>query len=488
MSLNLEFSIARTTLLAQESPDCKLVITNPGRDPVVLAAPVTNPDVPILRLTEIKTGIDTFQKGHPRHLGTEYVPLPGEKKIEHEFPLTSVAESLLPGEYEMAALVPYEMGLKRAESKPVKIKINPVTPRGLALTSAHDGWSGAYYGVSVNAASEPPQIVRHQFHIMTGGGVMDARAVANAHLRAAPALSTTPNGKVSHVHWIAWHDNGSLAVLHFNPDTGSSPVIKWKSAEPEFVIVPPLASEPMTDPAARPPGAALLWVGDVARHLSQFQVVEFGADGKLVLGARCDAGFAKPTWMVNHFRPDGTRLVVYAQAAPTEATTLHLRPWPKAGQAATAAKQFASWPGHCLGGGTLMMANGDIRGATLVRSPRRDGAKLELVVWKISVDGNYTQLERRSLAWGFEQPVSQAVIRLGPSGLPAAVLADADGKWTYFNPDGEQQALPPGLANTRYPLELTFLSEAQVVIIVGQMFQGFKVMLDDGEHLPHHGA
>jgi hypothetical protein len=56
------------------------------------------------------------------------------------------------------------------------------------------------------------------------------------------------------------------------------------------------------------------------------------------------------------------------------------------------------------------------------------------------------------------------------------------------NPDGEQQALPPGLANTRYPLELTFLGEAQVVIIAGQMFRGFKVMLDDGEHLPHHGA
>jgi len=487
MSLKIEFAIGKTTLLCQESPACKLLITNTGRDPVVLAPPVDNPDVPILRVTELKTGIETLHHGHPPHLGTVYAPLPGEKKIEHEFPFTTVAEILLPANYDVSALVPYDGGLKRAESNTVHIRIIPVTPRDLALAYVYDGWSAVQYGVCVNAASDPPQIVRHQFHIMTGGGVKDARPVANAHLRAAPAISTTPNLDVSHAHWIAWLEDGALAFIHFDAETGSSPTGKWKPSEPEFAIIHPLASESLTQPGVFPPGAALLWVSDAARHLSVFQVVDFKADIKAAPGARWDAGGTRPAWMTNLFPSDGRRLVAYVHDAPAGSATLYLRPWPRPG-APIEPSRLASWPGNCCGGGTLMLDDNTICGATLVRGPKRDGAKLQLIAWKVAPDGRFAEQERRNIPWGYDEPVSRAVIRLGPSGLPAALVANSSGNWSYFNPDGELKPLPAGLANSRLPLDLAFSGAADVVIIAGQVAQGFKVMKDDGEPLPHQEA
>jgi len=125
MSLKIEFTVEKTTLLCQENPVCHLTATNTGNATMKVAAPGASPEVPILHITELKTGVETFQHGH-RHgpdIGIPYQEIAADKKLEYDFELNSVAKLTLPTEYEVSAILYYDSGAKRAESKPVKLKI-----------------------------------------------------------------------------------------------------------------------------------------------------------------------------------------------------------------------------------------------------------------------------------------------------------------------------------------------------------------------------
>ena len=154
----------------------------------------------------------------------------------------------------------------------------------------------------------------------------DARPVANATLRIAPLLSVPPNNVVAPGHWIAWSEDRALAFTHFDPSLAAMNTGTWRPPEPEFALAAPLISENSTDPAVRPAGEALLWVGDAARHLSAFQVVRLTPDGRAAPIARCDVAGPRPTWMMSHVRSNATALVTYVHDEPARAT-LSLRPW-----------------------------------------------------------------------------------------------------------------------------------------------------------------
>jgi hypothetical protein len=115
MSLNIEFKVEKTTLLCQENPVCHLTATNTGNSTMKVASPGASPEIPILHITELKTGVETFQHGH-RHgpdVGLPYQELAADKKIEYDFDLNSVAHLSLPTEYEVSAILYYDSGAKR---------------------------------------------------------------------------------------------------------------------------------------------------------------------------------------------------------------------------------------------------------------------------------------------------------------------------------------------------------------------------------------
>lgn len=488
MSLKIEFTVEKTTLLCQENPVCHLAATNTGNAPMKVAAPGASPEVPILHITELKTGVETFQHGH-RHgpdIGIPYQEIAADKKLEYDFDLNSVAKLTLPTEYEVSAILYYDSGAKRAESKPVKLKIIPVTPRSLSLVNVQGGWAAVIYGVCVNAASEPYQIVRHRFDIMAEGGVGDARPVANASLRADPAISSPPNSTVAHSHWIAWRDEGGLAFTHFDSAIGSLPTGAWKCPQPEMEIVHPLATQPVTDPAQRPVGAALLWVGDPARRISAFQVVNFTPDGKAVAGAAWDAGGPKPSWMKSHIASNGQRALVFVRDTG-QGCALFLQPWPQAG-APVEPRTLAKWNGTCLGAGTVMIDDDSIRGATLVRGPQASGAKLELIVWKIGPKGEFGERARHTIPWAFQTGISRALVRVGPGGKAVALIAAEGGPWQFFDDEAGLKPLPAVVAAARQPVEVVFMDESVPVFIAGQVGQGFQVMLANGDPLPGHSG
>ncbi len=488
MSLKVELTVEKTTLLCQENPVCHLSAANTGDATMKVAALGASPEVPILHVIELKTGVETFHHGH-RHgpdIGIPYQEIAADKKLEYDFDLNSVVKLTLPTEYEVSAILYYDSGAKRAETKPVKLKIIPVTPRSLSLVNVQGGWAAVVYGVCVNAASDPPQIVRHRFDIMTEGGVGDARPVANANLRADPAISSPPNSSVAHSHWIAWRDEGSLAFTHFDSEIGSLPTGVWKCPQPEWEIVHPLATQPVTDPAQRPVGAALLWVGDPARRMSAFQVVNFTPDGKAVAGAPWDAGGPKPSWMKSHITSSGQRLFAFIRDTD-QGCTFFLQPWSQTGPSGEP-RSLAKWNGTCLGGGTVMINDDSIRGATLVRGPQAGGAKLELIVWKIGPKGEYGERARHTIPWAFQHAVNRALVRIGPGGKAVALIAGGDGQWQFFDDETGFQPLPATVAGARQPVEVVFMDESVPVFIVGQVGQGFQVILANGDPLPGHSG
>ena len=488
MPLLLDFQIEKTTLLVQENPVCRIVASNNAAGPLKVAAPGASPEVPILRITDLKTGIETFQHGH-KHGGVPgiaYQEVAAGRTLECEFPLASIARLTLPVEYEASAILPYEMGAKQAESKAIKLKIIPVTPRDLSIVNVQGGWASVVYGVSVNAASDPPQIVRHRFDLFTEGGVGDARPVAKAPLRATPVLSSPPNQSVAHAHWIAWREGGGVAFTHFEAGLGSLPTGTWACPAPEFEIVAPLATEAVTDPARRPDGAALIWMSDPARQTAGFQVITFTSDGKAMVGSSGPAEAQRPAWMMSHIQSKGRRLLTCV-VAEGKGCKLLARPWPQPGVPGEA-KVLAKWPGTCHGGGALMIADDSIRGATLVRGPQSDGAKLELVTWKMGPQGEFVERARHKISWPFQSQVSRAVVRIGPSGKAVALLAGEDGRWQFFDDEAGLQPLPATVAATQLPLDIVFMSDAEPVLIMGRMSQGFDLMMPNGDPMPGHSG
>jgi hypothetical protein len=484
MPIILDFQIEKTALLCQENPICHIVASNDATSPVKVAALGASPDVPILRIVDCKTGIETFQhrRKHGGVPGTAYQEVAAGGTLKYEFELTSIARLPLPVEYEVSAILPYEMGAKRAESKPARLRISPVTPRDLCLTYVQGGWAAIAYGVSVNVASDPPQIVRHRFDVLTEGGVGDARPVAKAPLRAAPVLSAPPNQSVVHAHWIAWRDSGNVAFTHFDAKLGALRTGTWACPSPEFEIVSPLATEPATDPARRPNGAALIWMGGTARQAPSFQVLTFTSEGKAVAAASCPADSRQPSWMMSHIQSTGRRILTYA-VAKDKACELFVRPWPQAG-APGEARSLARWEGAFQGGGALLIADDSIRGATLVRGPQGEGSTLELITWKLNAQGEFAERTRHKIAWPFQSQVNRAVVRIGPSGKAVALLAGEDERWQFFDEESGVQPLPASVAATKLPVDVVFMGDAEPVLIFGRMTQGFELMMPNGDPLP----
>lgn len=488
MSLTLDFKIEKTILLCQENPVCHLTATNTGNSPLKVAALGASPEIPVLHVTELKTGVETFQHQH-RHgpeVGIPYTQIAADKKLEYDFDLNSIAQLSLPTEYEISAILPFDMGKSRVESKSVKLKIIPVTPRSLSLVNVQGGWAAVVYGISVNAASDPPQIVRHRFDIMTEGGVGDARPVANVHLRAEPALSAPPNSTVAHAHWIAWREEQGLSFTHFDSVLGSLPTASWACPQADFALVHPLATEPVTDPARRPAGAALLWVGDPSRHISAFQVINLSPDGKATPGASSNAGGPKPAWMLSHAPSSGRRCLTFIRESE-DGSSLFFQPWPQQG-AAVEPRLLAKWRGHCHGAGALMITDDSIRGATILRGAQRDGAKLELITWKISPKGEYAERKRLTIPWAFQNRVTRAMTGVSPGGKTVALIAGDDEKWQFFDDEAGLQPVSPLIASARQAVEIVFMSETDPVFIVGRVGQGFQTMLPNGDPLPHHAG
>src|SRR3954467_9512326 len=133
MPLDVQFRITKTTLLAQEDPNCQVLLVNNGKTPVNILNPEFNPHMPILRVMEVKTGVETLQQRKAPMTGDNATPLAPGQQIDSIFTLLPRAKLPLPVEYELSCILMYDNGKSKAESNAIRLTITPVTPKSLSL-------------------------------------------------------------------------------------------------------------------------------------------------------------------------------------------------------------------------------------------------------------------------------------------------------------------------------------------------------------------
>src|SRR5258706_13584542 len=89
MPLDVTLKITRTELLVQENPICQLTLANSGKTTVNILNPSLNPHMPILRIIDLRPGIETFQQAPIPFTGDYVTPLAAGQHIKAVFFLLS---------------------------------------------------------------------------------------------------------------------------------------------------------------------------------------------------------------------------------------------------------------------------------------------------------------------------------------------------------------------------------------------------------------
>jgi hypothetical protein len=489
MALGVELKIQKTDVLFQENPSGKLMIANKGAAPITVHNPTFDPTGLAVKVVEMSTRSETVNRGtKPSWQQDVYQSLTPGQKLEFEYPLSSLAEFRHPGEYRVSAIVDYSgpAGEKgRTESDPVAVKIQPVTPRNLSLAYATGGWSADQYGFSVNAAANPPALVRHTFSSTPeGGGVIDALPGPPVPIQTKPVPSQPGNGKISLAQWVAWLEGSTLNVTHIDPNLGLLPVKQWSVPEPEAELVPPLHIDSTDDPSRRSIGSALLMSELPDGQHVKLQAVHFSPTGEISPGAAFTFDGGRPIWAESHEKSNGSRLVTYAQKVET-GWALFAVPWPDSKKAAPAPRKLGEWPGRPLAFGTALTPDDSVIGAVVIQFRRGRNLSIKVATWSMSDKGEFLMQPSRDVPWDPRLPVEQAVVRISPREAVAAILTDGEGRRFVFPSSGKLQVAPGLLAVTKLPLDVAFVGQTDPVLIAAQEGRGFTMVYLNGQPLGH---
>jgi len=485
MPLEIKLHIEKTDLLVQQNPACRITYTNKRDTPIRYLHPSEHENSPMWRIVELRTGAESFQVGHAREFGDQPTPLPPGQTVAFDFQMRSRLELSVPGEYEVSAIVAYDGGKERAESNKIKLRIAPVAARALTIVPVSGATSSVWYAFSVNAMADPNQICRHTLGLSHESGVTDADAVAKAAFASVPVASAPQNQSIATSQWLAWIEDGAMRFTHFNPDAGGAAAIgKWALPAAEVKIIAPLFTEPDEDPAKAPPGAALLWIGDPVKRAAYLQVVDFTAPGRASTSAKA----LLPTYPLldaqTHARSDGRRTVTFTTQTDG-GIALYTAPWPNQALASNAIKKVAEWKAEFLAGAAIVDTEDRVRGATLMVSDPATLRKPVIIRWTLDPKDGFTQEAPDPVEWPYAVEIHRAVVRVGPDGVPAALLANAAGVWYCYDGFESVTPVPAILAASKLPIDIVFVGPGQPLLIGGTPGQGLKALFPDGKPIPH---
>lgn len=477
MPLEVKLAFPTTDLLYQEDVQFTLTLSNPGPDALKVADPATLHSTLILKITNVKTGVETtyaVPKGEGRRPPAPEKPLPPKKSMEASLSLQWLAY-LSPGEYEVRASYAYNPGAERAESAPVRLKVRPTTPKNLVLDSTQ---LDVPVGFWVDLGQDEPRIVRTRFDIPGAGTVRSLVRVAKGGLRTAAVPSRPPNGEWMDAHWAAWTDGNELFAAHVDPAAGASTPVKAALPAGDCSVVHPLYTEPASE--GRPGGALLLLV--TTKGKDGFRLVPYTlAVDRVAAGAPLELPGPAPSWVGSYTRADKKRLALYAQSK-AGVVTLSSVPWP-----AGAPKKLGEFKGEFAGAAFTADVESDLlRGVVLTRLGLAEHAALERTDFELGADETFSPKAVGRINAPLGDHFTEAAPRVSRSGTVAALLKDQKGQWHLY--DGTAASLlPDPYRTTPYPLDLAFKGEDDPVLLAGFKDAGFRVVLPNGQPLPAGG-
>jgi hypothetical protein len=462
MTLELTMTVDRTVLRYQEDANCSLGVTNQGQAPVTTVLPtIFNSEMLRLRTINVKTGLETVHAPPPPRPGHVYTPSaeqsvkPGQS-YTFGMALSRLPGVLLPGTYEISAILLYNRKTEKAESPPVRVEIRPTTPRNLHY---EDGC-----GVWVNVHADPPEVLLSTFVVGPGGGLSLLYPVGPAVLQAAPVFSQNTRH-----YWVAWTQGAELKFTHVHVERGASPLRSFPLSSPEDLVVAPLHSDPVPDDDSRPGGTLLLY-----RASGDLETLRLGLD-KAVSLARAPIPGSRPLWISSFGRG---RSVLAVQADGDKVSLLESS-WPDAANRPSISRKLGEWTGTFMGAGL-----GAGAGTILLR--QLEGARLawDRISFTLDARGAFT-------ATTSQGPVSDAVdpfeaaprVRQGGVNTVAALLRTSKGFWWVY--DGDKTVpVPHDLRQALYPLDVEFFDARSLILIAGFREAGFHLRMADGNPLP----
>jgi hypothetical protein len=478
MPLDVKFTVKSTNLRFQEDSLAEAVLTNTGRDPLLIANPIMAPELLRLKVVNIKTGVETvFQrKKKGGSMPSIERPLGPGKAYEHDLMLLDLPGELDPGEYDVTLGCTYNKGADSAESAPVRVKIRGTTPRNLGIEGTA---KKVFFGAWVNLGEDGPEIVRMRFDVVKGGGARDLRPLAKSTHNVRPVVSTPPNGQASAHTYVAWVDGAEIKFLQLHETDGLSPVRSISLPGGESRIVGPLHSDPTPDTDARPDGGLLLWMGEKDKAESQLQSLKLSESGAKPQ-ARVPLPGPKPVQLGSFVRADGRRMALIVQAAGGK-FTVSVIPWPGM---AGALKKLGEWKGEFLSLGYAMDGGDVLHGSMFFRTGIEPHDDLDRIDFDLDGKDGFTAKAPVRITIDPQDPVEHALVRVSDQGGIAALLKGPAG-WSIY--DGQSPAAAPlaePLKSSNYPLDLGFLNDSTPIVIAARKDFGFHLHMADGSPIP----
>ena len=483
MSLEINFSIEKTKLLVGESPICLVQLKNTGSDSFEILQPLGGGGMPAFRVVNILTGAERVVYGNFEASGipTTQMLSPDEVVPVH-IPLLHNINLLTAGKYLISAVYEFNNGKNKAESKPVQVIVHSQAVHNLFLDSVQ---GSSVYGVAVNQAADPPDIILSRFDMMAEGGVGLVKAVGKGGMQTKPYISVTKNKDASAGNWIGWLENNVLKFTHFDENMGVSSAGEFTLPATNAEIVPPLYIKSNVGWGVRATGDVLLWAGGDTSRQSSLQVIHLVHTGKDVMakaGMMINFSAGRPIWSMHHARSDGARLVTFIEANKGR-LILSTVAVPEEGAPVEFA-EIKSLQGDFVAAGATMGLDDVIRGAVLVWTGPEDKQKLELIGWSLDTGGAITEHYRTTLPWSSTVPVGSAKVRVRENGDPAVLLSPLEVEWFVYDGYGKLVPVPAPYKETKLAIDIAFFGGSEVVLICVEEIGGFTVKRLDGSDLP----
>lgn len=472
MDIEFQLSVARNQLVIGESAAVILVLRNRGTAAVSLPDPDRTDDWPKISVRNLNT---TEQ--------ASFGPHDLAKRESHQFvvPLPATSITLAPGQefrksadllnwVELPAAGKYEL---RAEMKSdsgdfvsnaVTLTVDPLKLQTKDFAGPHSGHSTLRYTLWTHAGAQGVALLLSLANFDEEGhiAVNQSFRVAETRQVSLPVLSASANNLPYPAQWIVWVDKDQLSSLYVKQGKVEVPLRTQNLNTGPVQLVGPVLLDLSGNDGSRP-GRGRLVFSQSAGQAGRLLMKTLEPDGSLKDGPQVSVPPGELVWgrgalLSNSFgrvvlaikRGDGVDLDVVSWDASATSMSLSTK---------------AKFQGRFIAGAITLNETDASEGALFLATMAPNGAvQYSLQPFKIDRNG-ITNVQSPSPVQTTRK-LDKAIVGVSAEGKSAAVLKDANGRWSRVDSRGTFAELPVSLTLNSEPIDLFWPFESSLVMVM----------------------
>lgn len=448
-------------LVVQESPLCRVTLSNPRDVPAEVRDPDSDRTWPrILVTTTSGTIVDppTSEVGSPLVAGRDpFGPrtvtlAPGETR-SWGFALLDRVSLLEPGEYLIRAMV--DWGGQKAYSKSVAVRIVAVATNTLFQAYPKSLVAQAS-GIAWVQRGEPARLHFQKVEFPGWVRVAESLAIAEVDSSIVPALSAAPSRAEPFVSVVAWIDRASLRMAYVAGQEVRSVARRLPTSGTPRHIVSPFRLDPRSDTSR-----VAIWYEEAGEAF----LCSFLCGNEVALERRVPMGRRRLLWSQGFFASDDVSRVVLIVDDHGE-TVLCSATWSKE-QEFLGVEELERWPWRFVGSAGLLDGEDRVHGLIVGVD---QGGELRRQRWLMGAMDQFRL--HPADGWPEVAHANEIVARVDREGEVHALVqareAEArDAAWTYRGPKG----LYPLATRDGHPVGrpvLVFLGDGTLPLVLQQ--------------------